>query len=78
VQNVKARERLTADDDRAGNQRCAKRRKQACKQQREISRSHPAGAAQGIAARREDRDRGEAAEHHARPEILRRTNFHVC
>ncbi len=45
-------------------------------QQREIAGAHPAGRAERISARGEERDRREGAEHHSRPEILRRADSH--
>jgi len=75
--DVKACNRLTAQHERAGDEYRSQGRKQAAKQQRKIARSHFAGRARGISARGEDGDHGKAAEHHARPEILRRADSHA-
>src|SRR5262245_13738240 len=73
---MKARNRFAAEHERAADEYRSEGRKQAAEQQRKIARSHFAGRAQGISARGEDGDHGEAAEHHAGPEILRRADSH--
>jgi hypothetical protein len=76
--DMKARDRLAGEHDRARDQGRPQRREQGREQQRKIAWSHFAGCPQGISARGENGDGGKAAEHHARPEILRRTDSHAC
>ena len=74
---MQARHRLALEHERAADQDQAEPGQHRAEQQREIAGPHLAGGSERVAARGQDRDRGKAAEHHARPEVLRRANPHV-